>query len=183
MNTFITKLHMSANIDKINDELNAIIYHHTEWGSDNQIGLRHRINCQNQWKDSIGGLVDRKTRQRLAYEKDFSEWNTGTPTFTKIVLSELAEKEKIILGRVRFMRLQPKFGLSMHIDYEPRYHLVLQTNKSAVFGECFTDNTVRAMCYHIPADNNWYKIDTTREHFVYNGGWTPRIHLVVCPAV
>jgi hypothetical protein len=44
------------------------------------------------------------------------------------------------------------------------------------------DSDVSAKCYHIPADGYFYKVDTTKDHFVYNGGWEPRIHLVICEA-
>ncbi len=43
-------------------------------------------------------------------------------------------------------------------------------------------NELSAKCYNIPADGSFYRVDTTKEHFVYNGGWEPRIHLVICSA-
>ena len=39
---------------------------------------------------------------------------------------------------------------------------------------------IKANCYHLPMDGQWYKVDTTKTHWVYNGGDSPRIHLVVC---
>jgi hypothetical protein len=80
------------------------------------------------------------------------------------------------------MRLMPKTGLSVHADFECRYHYVLETNKYAYFGEAVNDNELSAKCYNIPADGSFYRVDTTKEHFVYNGGWEPRIHLVICSA-
>ena len=76
------------------------------------------------------------------------------------------------------MLLEPKKGLSIHKDFDFRYHLVLNTNANALFGETMQGD-VKAVCYHIPADGHVYKVDTTREHFVYNGGWEDRIHLVI----
>jgi len=49
-------------------------------------------------------------------------------------------------------------------------------------GEAVNDNELSAKCYNIPADGSFYRVDTTKEHFVYNGGWEPRIHLVICSA-
>ena len=80
------------------------------------------------------------------------------------------------------MRLMPKTGLTVHADFEMRYHYALVTNPNAFFGEKGGENDVAATCYHIPADGNFYRVDTTRHHFVYNGGWEPRIHLVICRA-
>ena len=31
---------------------------------------------------------------------------------------------------------------------------------------------------HLPADGNYYEIDTTQEHTAVNGSWENRIHLV-----
>jgi hypothetical protein len=76
----------------------------------------------------------------------------------------------------------PKSGLSVHPDFEHRYHLSIVTNKYSYFGEHVGETDVSAKCYHIPSDGYFYKVDTTREHFVYNGGWEPRIHLVLCEA-
>jgi hypothetical protein len=76
------------------------------------------------------------------------------------------------------MRLMPKTGLSVHADSSVRYHFVLKTNPHAYIAHTFQAG---ALCFHIPADDTFYKVDTTKHHFVYNGGHEPRIHLVVCP--
>jgi uncharacterized RmlC-like cupin family protein len=78
------------------------------------------------------------------------------------------------------MRLMPKTGLTVHADFETRYHYVIKTNPNAFFGEKIEENEVAAVCYHMPADGHFYHVDTTRPHFVYNGSFEPRIHLVIC---
>jgi hypothetical protein len=78
------------------------------------------------------------------------------------------------------MRLMPKTGLSIHADVEQRYHFVLNTSPAALFGEYIGDADLAAKCYHLPEDGHFYHVDTTKPHFVYNGGWEPRIHLVIC---
>jgi hypothetical protein len=176
MNEFIQKLDYHVDIQRVRDDLDYILNNHCTWEPDRQIGLRHRDLCENPWKDSVGGLPNKQE------ELLFSQWNADCPEYTKEILLNLAKQENISWGRIRFMLAGPKQGLSMHYDHQPRYHLVLQTNISAIFGECFNHSPVRAMCYHIPANGYWYKVDTTREHFVFNGGWEPRIHLVCCPA-
>lgn len=183
MTDFIQKLSYKADITSVLADLTYITENFKKWEPDNIIGLRHRPNCADQWIDSsTSTLYDRSTQQFTAVEKDFSQWNDNCPLYTRSLLEELAQLEGISWGRVTFRLSNSKTGLSMHIDKEPRYHLVLQTNQNSIFGECFDNNNVRSICYHIPADGYWYKVDTTREHFIYNGRWTPRIHLVCCPA-
>lgn len=176
MSDFINKLQYTADLDKINHDLDQILNNYCSWNVTKQIGLRHRDNCENHWLDASGGL------DSAEHEQLFCNWNPDCPEYTKSVLQELAEQENISWGRIRFMCADSKQGLSMHYDHQPRYHLVLKTNPSAVFGECFNHHQpIRATCYHIPANGHWYKVDTTREHFVFNAGLTPRIHLVCCP--
>lgn len=183
MQKFIKKLDFEVDAALVMSELQALLATHTAWEPFNQVGLRHRLGASDQWKDSAGGLYDRESKTQLAKEIEFNTWNKNTPLYTLRILEELADKEGVSWGRIRFMRSMPKTGLSMHIDDEPRYHLVLRTNPSAIFGECYKNSVVRSICYHLPLDNHWYTVDTTREHFVYNGGWIPRVHLVCCPII
>jgi hypothetical protein len=183
MNAFIQKLSYTADHQQVYNELNDLLNTFTQWHPENQIGLRHRAGCINPWKDSVGSLHDKIKNIKIGQEKDFSSWNDNCPAYTLQALEDLATKEDITWGRIRFMLLLPKTGLSMHMDDEPRYHLVLKTNPNCIFGECFKNSSVRSIGYHIPADGHWYKVDTTREHFVYNGSAEPRIHLVACPVV
>ena len=180
MMNFIERLPLTASKDRINEDLSSILGM-TQWEPANQIGLRHRPGCHDQWTDSYGGLFDRITKERLSNEEDFSTWNDGTPDYTKMALGLLADCEKIRFGRIRFMRLMPKTGLSIHVDEQVRYHFVLETHKDAIFCECLENSPIRTIGYNILDDGHWYRVDTRRSHFVYNGGWTPRTHLVVCP--
>lgn len=177
MEKFITKLDLSVDLDKVLSDLDFI----TElcpWVKSNQIGLRHRPG-ENPWTDAHGGLIDKSTGIRRAYEKDFTEWNPLIPIYLKGCLEQLKDHCKINLGRIRIMRLLPNRGLSVHNDNEVRFHLVLKTNLKSYFFEV-NDNT--PVGYHIPADSHFYMVDTRKTHFVYNGGDSERIHLVVCSA-
>jgi hypothetical protein len=174
---FIKKLEITANGDLIRAGLDTVLTM-TQWGSENQIGLTYRKNAQNLWKDCVGSLYDRETGLDVANEQDFTELNPDMPDYVKSKLHELAILENIQLGRIRFMRLMPKTGLSVHADSSVRYHFVLKTNPHAYIAHTFQAG---ALCFHIPADDTFYKVDTTKHHFVYNGGHEPRIHLVVCP--
>ena len=97
------------------------------------------------------------------------------------ILNELCKLQNIKIGRARFMRLLPKTGLTVHADNSERYHLVINTNKDAFIAQTMNNGGIAAVCYHIPADGYFYKVDTTKRHFVYNGGQVDRIHLVVSP--
>jgi hypothetical protein len=108
--------------------------------------------------------------------------NPAIGDYTKNILAQLSEHVNCRFGRIRYMRLMPKTGLSIHTDKEQRYHLVLDTHKGALFGHYTGEDPEIAKCYHIPADGYFYKVDTRMPHFVYNGGWEPRIHLVICEA-
>lgn len=180
MSSFIEPLNLISDKNQILENVSEILKY-TTWEPFNQIGLRHRPGCLNQWTDSIGSLYDREENIKLADESDFLSYNDEIPFFIKNAIEELRRYIKKDIGRARLMRLMPKTGLSIHTDFEKRYHLALDTNDGAIFAECVKKSSIRSIGYNIPADNRWYSVDTTRFHYVYNGGKTPRIHLVICP--
>lgn len=182
MRNFIQKLEFRSDLTIIKNDLEWILSNKSEWLSQNQIGIRHRPGAEDQWKDATGWTYDPIKKERYSRESDFTKWNDECPEYTRMNLDELAKIENVTSwGRIRFMRLEPKRGLTMHVDDGVRYHFVLETNHSSIFGECFKNQEIRSIAYHVPADGHWYKVDTSREHFVYNGGYTPRIHLVAIP--
>jgi len=148
--------------------------------STNQIGLNHRPNANDPWLDNVGSLFDINTRTFVAQETDFTVLNKDLGSYTKEFLNKLALEEGITLGRVRYMRLPEKSGLTVHQDLEQRYHVALETNPNAFFGEVIENEDFAAKCHNIPADGSVYKVDTTLPHFVYNGSRKDRIHLVIC---
>lgn len=186
---FIEKINFTADLNQMINDLNVFLSKHP-WPNTtfihndkkyhaNQLGLTYRPNCDYPLGDAGGSLYDQTTNSFTGSELDFTEWNDIEP-YTKNILEQLSEFAGSKFGRIRYMRLMPKTGLTVHADFEHRYHFVLETNKYAYFGEAVHENNLAAKCYHIPADGSFYKVDTTREHFVYNGGWEPRIHLVIC---
>jgi hypothetical protein len=177
----INKLFVTADLEQVKNDL-AVVLTYTEWGEDNQISLKHRTGAINTWKDGIGSLYDKTSRSDTAHEKDFTEYNAQLPEYTLNLLKEFSQSQGFKLGRVRYMRQLSKRGLSVHKDTSKRYHLAIQTNEFAYFGFGIDKGPVKAFCYHIPADGNFYMADTTKQHFVYNGGWEDRVHLVICPA-
>jgi hypothetical protein len=188
---FITKINFAADLDKMIKDLDNTVsqigwlekmfedqgraYHA------NQIGLTYRKGSQHPWVDASGSLYDKELKHFVGKETDFTEWNSVGP-YTKFVIEQLGKQIGIQFGRIRYMRLRPKTGLSVHADFEPRYHFVLKTNPNSYFLDCTPDNELNAKAYHIPADGFFYKVDTLRNHSVFNGGWEDRIHLVITEA-
>lgn len=148
------------------------------WPMTNQIGLRHRPGATDSWQDGVGSLYDHESEEHKAVESDFTVWNEHTPEYTKQQIIKLSAEFNFTVGRVRYMRLMPKAGLTVHADTEIRFHYVLETNPYSYV--CSHNTSGHAMCYHLPANGFFYQVDTTRPHFVYNGGKAERIHLVIC---
>jgi hypothetical protein len=185
MNNFIEKTDIYADLKSMKTELLFItekigwpkkLDAHGKTLSSNQIGLNHRPGADNQFLDNVGSLM----AQTIAKETDFTEYNDMIGETTKQALENLSKIEGVKFGRIRYMLLPEKTGLTVHTDTEIRYHYVLETNPNAFFGERVEDTELAAKCYHIPADGYFYRVDTTRPHFVYNGSREPRIHLVIC---
>lgn len=170
-----------SDLEQMYSDIYSVI-HKAGWNSYNQIGITYRPNAANPWTDAAGSLVNSITKIRSGYEKDFTLYNP-IPEYLKEQLELLRTNQNCKFGRIRIMRLSPKSGLSIHKDSEPRFHYVVDTNKKSFF--CFNKDTmgqdleVRAECYHIPRDGQWYYVDTTKTHWVYNGGESDRVHLVV----
>jgi hypothetical protein len=176
---FIQKTDINVELDKIIQSLD-IILEKTTWHQ-NQIGLTHRPGADNLWHDSIGSLYNRLDRTEQVRESAFTELNPEIPEYLSFALKQLCDRQGIKIGRARFMKLPSRTGLSVHFDNSERYHLVIKTNKHAFIAHTMYAGVMDAVCFHIPADGHFYKIDTTKEHFVYNGGFEDRVHLVITP--
>lgn len=179
---FIEKLDFYTNSLRCLSSVNEILK--TTDYLNNQIGLRHRPDAKNIWHDCVGSLYDRKNDVQLNKESEFCVWSISEDNFIRVQVEQLAHKFNFQIGRVRIMKLPPFKGLSVHSDLENRYHLVLHTNNYSYVSHNINEHNFElkeiGKFYHIPNNNYWYKIKTTEKHWVYNGGNTDRIHLVVC---
>lgn len=179
---FIEKLDTTSDVELMNQSLSEILTI-TDWGTKHQIGLNYREGATDTWHDATGSLYIKETGNFITSEYSFTEWNK-LPDYLTSQLKSLAEQHKLRIGRVRFMRLLPRIGLSVHSDREFRYHFVVKTNRHAYIAQDHShtnsNGQLKAICHHIPADSHWYKVDTRMSHWVYNGGDEERIHLVVC---
>jgi hypothetical protein len=183
---FLKKLSIQSDRRQVLSELGTVLQAR-EWGESNQIGLRHRPGATDRWGDAIGSLYNRRDNIKLDAETSFTEWTIEGDWYTRQQIELLQTTLGVQIGRVRFMRLLPKCGLSVHRDDEVRYHLVLKTNPKAYMARASnfvipqnSAEPVVATCYHMPADGHWWRVDTRETHWVYNGGDEERIHLVVC---
>jgi hypothetical protein len=110
----------------------------------------------------------------------YSFWNESCPEYTKMVIESLSEYIGFNIHRVRYLQLLPGLGLPIHKDDGVRYHFPLITNPKAVFGTVSSEETFEnPQIEHIPAGEHFYQVDTTKPHFVFNAGKSPRIHLVI----
>jgi hypothetical protein len=179
----IKKLDIETDSTRIMDDLSSILNQHCPWPINNQIGIKYRNGAENIWTDAIGMLTYNK---RVGEEIDYVNWCLDTNFYVRQEIEKLQDTLKIKTGRIRFMKMLPKTGLTVHYDSEVRYHLALQTNPYAHFG-FRTEPVITDICdlpntgitFHLPKDNHWYRADTTKFHWVFNGGKEERIHLVV----
>jgi len=187
---FIEKINLKVDLEKMLQDLedientigwpeyfesNGRVYHA------NQIGLTYRPGAEYTWNDASGSLYDKEQKHFIGKESDFSQWNT-VGDYTKQIITSLSEQIGKKFGRIRYMMLMPKTGLSVHPDFEPRYHFVLKTNPFAYLLDCVPDEKSQARAHHLPADGFFYKVNTLNNHTAFNGGWEPRIHLVLAEA-
>lgn len=184
-NTFVQKLDVKTDSERVLNEIEQLISVYG-WGTTNQLCLNHRENTTDQWFDGCGSRLNRETGTIKYSEYDFKYWNTDISEWLQSEFNSLIQTRNFKIGRTRAMLLRPKTGLSVHSDSEVRYHLVLQTNSYCYIAEDYTGspraaiNGIRATCYHLPLNNHWYLVNTRQQHWVYNGGNTDRIHVVIC---
>lgn len=177
---FIKKLDLAVDLEQVKRDTQEIISK-VGWGDINQISLVHRpstLDPNEQWRDGTGSLFE--NGKKIIEEAEFSVINEKIPEYTKQILNDLAVSQNIKIGRTRLMNLPYNQGLGVHRDESERYHLAIVTHNYAYIANVNSSNPM-AICYHIPDNCHFYKVNTTLEHFVFNGYRQPRIHLVICP--
>ena len=112
--------------------------------------------------------------------KKYSFWNEACPLYTQMVIESLSEYIGFKVHRARYLMLLPGLGLPIHTDSTVRYHFPLVTNPKCIFGTVSSIDTFEnPQIEHMPINDYFYQVDTTKPHFVFNAGKTPRIHLVI----
>jgi hypothetical protein len=177
MNNFIKRTDLLVDLNQVQNDLQTLISING-WPDKNQLGLRHRLNATDIWTDAHGSLYDHMNKVFKDSETSFTEWNPYVPEYLKNVIEQAAKQYNFKCGRIRILRLMPNRGMSVHADTEERFHLVIKTNPHAYMFKVDKETNV-PIGQHIPADGYFYKVDTTLDHFVFNGGKEERIHLVL----
>lgn len=141
----------------------------------NQISISTRPGNEENPYDGVGSLYDYEKKQFWASEDQFSEVaNAFKNTYIEEVIKKANSAFEFNFGRARLMRLNPKNCLSLHNDFDIRFHIPLVTNPQCYFA--FEDGPI----FHIPADGQLYWTNTLLKHTVLNGNnEQERVHLVL----
>ena len=147
------------NIEKILDELKHLPKYNE------QIMLQ---GVSSESDPSYGtGRLDDINNTVQEWEQDFKEFLFPKLEYTNSILKELN------MTRTRVMNMAPKTCYSYHQDPSKRVHIPLITNEKCFF--VVADEVIR-----LPANGNYYVIDTTKMHTFVNASFEHRIHIVGC---
>ena len=102
---------------------------------------------------------------------DDTENDFNIPLFDLPYINSIMKKHNLV--RTRVMKMAPKTCYSYHQDPSKRVHIPLITNEKCFF--VVADEVIR-----LPADGNYYVIDTTKLHTFVNASFEDRIHIVGC---
>ena len=113
------------------------------------------------------GRLDDIDNSVKEWEQDFKEFLFPELEYVNFIL------KKLNMTRTRVMKMAPKTCYSYHQDPSKRIHIPLITNEKCFF--VVADEVIR-----LPADGNYYVIDTTKLHTFVNASFEDRIHIVGC---
>lgn len=133
---------------------------------------KNRIALNNH--DGVDEYV-KNNGQRLIYT-EFKHMNS---IFKNTIWEDTLKLFPGKIGRARLMILPHEKLLTVHRDYEVRWHIALFTDPS-----CVTYDFEDKVGYNIPDDGYIYRLDGRKLHTVFNcSNNFNRVHLVVCEYV
>jgi len=149
---------MSLDIEKIKKELEAL----PDMTNIKQIGLQGT-------KDNLDPFASVGKMNKWTHGYD--ETDFVVPIFDMPYINSIMSDLKMF--RTRVLILRPNECYSYHRDYTKRIHIPVITNKSSFIVE---DRQLK----HLPADGNYYVVDTTKMHTALNGSRNneDRLHIV-----
>ena len=149
---------MSLDIEKIKKELQIL----PEMTNMKQIGLQGT-------KDNLDPFASVGNMNK--WNHDYDETDFVVPIFDLPYINSIMKDLKMF--RTRVLILRPYECYSYHRDYTKRIHIPVITNKSSFIVE---DRQLK----HLPADGNYYVVDTTKMHTALNGSRNneDRLHIV-----
>ena len=149
---------MSLDIEKIKKELQIL----PEMTNMKQIGLQGT-------KDNLDPFASVGNMNKWNHDYDVTDF--VVPIFDLPYINSIMKDLKMF--RTRVLILRPYECYSYHRDYTKRIHIPVITNKSSFIVE---DRQLK----HLPADGNYYVVDTTKMHTALNGSRNneDRLHIV-----
>lgn len=161
-------------------ELNEILQDHRAvdaWKTYSQLGLTYRKGIDQSliFHDACGSLYDRESQTITNQTSEFTELSTNR-SYLNFVISQICDLAKTYgrnVGRVRFMKQEPKTCLSLHKDLDEfRFHIPVQTSRASFF---VVDDEVCRM----PREGSTYILNTRVFHTAINASRaSSRIHLL-----
>lgn len=147
------------------------------WKTFSQMGLTYRKGTPEDliFHDACGSLYDKNTKKMVGYTADFTEMSSNMSYLNYAIsrVRTIASTYGRELGRVRFMKQEPKTCLSLHRDLDEfRFHVPIQTANTAFF---IVDDQVCRM----PREGIMYLLNTKVLHTAVNADYSKsRIHLL-----
>tara|TARA_B100001094_G_scaffold194085_1_gene187944 strand:- start:532 stop:990 length:459 start_codon:yes stop_codon:yes gene_type:complete len=148
---------MSLDLEKIKKELQTL----PDMTNISQIGLQGT-------KDNLDPFLSVGTINKI---EKYKETDFVVPIFDIPYINSIMAELKMF--RTRLMILKPRECYTYHYDFSKRIHIPVITNESCFIVE-------NRQLRHLPADGNYYVVDTTKMHTALNGSRDneDRLHIV-----
>ena len=149
---------MSLDLEKIKKELKML----PDMSNIKQIGLQGT-------HDNLDPFLSVGTFNKI--QKYYKETDFVFPIFDMPYINSIMAELKMF--RTRIMILKPRECYTYHYDLSQRIHIPVITNKGCFIVE-------NRQLRHLPADGNYYVVDTTKMHTALNGSRDnkDRLHIV-----
>jgi hypothetical protein len=175
-------------ICNLKDELTRLLSNNIiEFSKSNQISITTTKDHPDDFNLGVGHLlydwsklVEVKnadgTTKRVPSEREFplkeEDFSIVCSQFKDTLFEEMYDtiSKKYRLGRVRIMKMAPRYTMSWHHDLNPRLHLPIKTQPG-----CFM--VIEDEVMHIP-QSTWYLTNTELFHTAVNSSDEERIHVV-----
>lgn len=174
------------NFPNLITDLFSMIENNTIYWNGNQICINStKADCNNfllgtgslskNWNKSVTKHSDKITsitvplKENQLKEEEFTEI---CPIFQNTQIEKIYNflSNKYILGRVRFIKSDPRTCMSWHKDSSTRIHYSLSTDEGCMM-------VIENEIIHMPR-NTWWLTNTTMNHTAFNASMSSRIHLV-----
>lgn len=148
---------MSLDLEKIKKELQTL----PDMTNISQIGLQGT-------NDNLDPFLSVGTINKI---EKYKETDFVVPIFDIPYINSIMAELKMF--RTRLMVLKPRECYSYHYDFTKRIHIPVITNENCFIVE-------NRQLRHLPADGNYYVVDTTKMHTALNGSRDnkDRLHIV-----